>query len=339
MLRQAGLKGVRPDRGVHSLQPGQRSASGVRTGAAAGSEKKPEVPPVKRANAARTRSLRLTHPDRVLMREPRITKQDLADFYRDIAEFILPGLIRRPLMVLRCPEGSSGECFFQKHALRGFPCSVRQVNDRASRQRWIYVDGLEGLLGLVQMNCLEYHVWETTVADLERSDRIVIDLDPDVGVPWPRVRQAALELHRRLSGLNLASFVRTSGGKGLHVVIPVRPAADWDTARGFARALAEGIARDHPQEYLAIAAKAQRRGKIFIDYLRNGRGATAVCSYSLRNQPGAPVATPLSWEELPKVRAADQFGFANIRQRVATLTSDPWEGIDRIAQSLPVLRS
>lgn len=283
--------------------------------------------------------MRLTHPDRVLMRRPLITKQELADFYRSIADFILPGLVNRPLMLLRCPDGDAGECFFQKHAGRGFPASVRQVSDRASRQRWIYVDGLEGLLGLVQMNCLEYHVWETTVADLNHADRVVIDLDPAPGVPWQRVQRAALEIHGRLVNLNLKCFVRTSGGKGLHVVIPVRPATDWDNARAFARALAEQMAAEQPQEYLAVATKAQRRGKIFIDYLRNGRGATAVCSYSLRNRPGAPIATPLSWEELPDVRASDEFRFADIRQRLANMPMDPWEGIDRIRQSLPDLHS
>lgn len=273
------------------------------------------------------------------MRRPLITKQELADFYRSIADFILPGLVNRPLMLLRCPDGDAGECFFQKHAGRGFPASVRQVSDRASRQRWIYVDGLEGLLGLVQMNCLEYHVWETTVADLNHADRVVIDLDPAPGVPWQRVQRAALEIHGRLVNLNLKCFVRTSGGKGLHVVIPVRPATDWDNARAFARALAEQMAAEQPQEYLAVATKAQRRGKIFIDYLRNGRGATAVCSYSLRNRPGAPIATPLSWEELPDVRASDEFRFADIRQRLANMPMDPWEGIDRIRQSLPDLHS
>ena len=189
------------------------------------------------------------------------------------------------------------------------------------------------------MNAIEYHVWQTTVADLSHADRVVMDLDPAPGVPWQRVQRAALEIRGRLSDLNLKCFVRTSGGKGLHVVIPVRPATDWDHARAFARALAEQIAAEQPQEYLAVAAKAQRRGKIFIDYLRNGRGATAVCSYSLRNRPGAPIATPLSWEELPDVRASDQFGLADIRQRLANIRVDPWEGIGRITQALPDLHA
>ena len=238
-------------------------------------------------------------------------------------------------MLLRCPDGDAGECFFQKHAGSGFPAAVRQVADRAARQRWMYIEGLAGLIGLVQMNALEYHVWGSTIADLERADRVVIDLDPGPGVSWEHVIEAALDIRARLAALSLQSFVRTSGGKGLHVVVPVRPAAAWDSVRRFARALAEGAARDRPQRYLALATKAERGGKIFVDYLRNGRGATAVCSYSLRNRSGAPVATPLSWEELPGVRAPDQFAFANMRRRLASLRADPWAGIERVAQSLP----
>lgn len=275
----------------------------------------------------------------MLLRNPVITKKALADFYRSIAASILPGLINRPLMLLRCPEGDGGECFFQKHASRGFPSSVLQIQDRSSRDSWLYIAGLEGLMGLVQMNALEYHVWETTVTDLERSDRVVIDLDPGAGVAWKRVVAAALALRARLAALDLECFVRTSGGKGLHVVVPVRPAARWDAARAFARSLAEELARTHPEQYLAVAAKAQRHGRIYLDYLRNGRGATAVCSYSLRNRPGAPIATPLTWDELPRVRAADQFRFDNIRRRLARLDRDPWDGIDRIAQTLPRLDS
>jgi bifunctional non-homologous end joining protein LigD len=273
----------------------------------------------------------------VLLDDPPITKRALAEFYRSIARSILPGLINRPLMLLRCPDGKEGECFFQKHAVRGFPSVVRQVDDRTDGGRWIYIDGLEGLLGLVQMNAIEYHVWGTTVADLNSSDRLIIDLDPGSGVPWTRVIEGALELRSRLERYKLRSFVRTSGGKGLHVMVPLEPAVDWPQVHGFARALAEGMAKDDPRRYLSVAAKQQRSGKIFLDYLRNARGATAVCSYSMRKRPGAPLATPLTWDELPKVTAADQFRFDNIQKRLAHLPADPWAGIDRLTQTLPRL--
>jgi bifunctional non-homologous end joining protein LigD len=281
-------------------------------------------------------SVRLTHPERVLFRQPRITKGQLAEFYRALADFILPGLINRPLMLLRCPQGSSGPCFFQKH-INHTPKAVREVSDASSKQRWIYIEDLQGLLELVQINAIEYHVWGCTVRNLERVDQLVFDLDPGSAVPWKRVIGAALELRELLDSLKVRSFVRTTGGKGLHVLVPVHPPASWAAGHAFARGLAERMARERPQQYLAVAAKAGRTGKIFIDYLRNARGSTAVCSYSLRNRPRAPVATPLTWEELPRVRAGDQFSFENIRRRLARLPADPWAALHSVRQSLPLL--
>ncbi len=237
--------------------------------------------------------------------------------------------------LLRCPDGVRGACFFQRHLSRGFPEAVREVKDPEDGQRWICIDGLEGLLGLMQMNAIEYHVWGATAVDLDHADRLVFDLDPAPDVTWKDVIRAALELRERLEHLELASFVRTSGGKGLHVVLPLRPAADWDSARSFSRALAETLAREQPRRYIATATKARRTGRIFIDYLRNGRGATAVASYSLRNRPGAPVATPLRWEELSRVRGPQQFAYTDIRRRLARLDADPWEGFGTLRQALP----
>jgi bifunctional non-homologous end joining protein LigD len=286
------------------------------------------------ANSAQ-RDPPLAHPERVLFENPRITKQELASFYQRIADFILPGLVNRPLLLLRCPQGGSGNCFFQKHIRRALPPQLREVNDRVANARWIYLDSIEGLITLVQMDAVEYHVWGCTVEDLEHADRLVIDLDPGDGVPWKRMIETALELRERLARVRLECFVRTSGGKGLHVVIPLRPASDWSRAKSFTRTLAGAMARECPDRYLSVATKGQRRGRIFIDYLRNARGATAVCSYSLRNRPGAPLATPLAWEELPRVRAADQFRFDNIEQRLRRLGADPWAGIESACQALP----
>jgi len=291
--------------------------------------------PARAAKPAAPGGVRLTHPERVLFSKPKITKADLAAFYGEIADFILPGLVGRPVMLLRCPDGAAGECFFQKHVTPGFPPAVHEVNDAASRQRWITIDGLEGLLGLVQMSALEYHVWGCTVSDLEHADRLVFDFDPAPGVTWKRVLEAARDLRAHLSQRGLESFVRTSGGKGLHVVIPLRPAADWESARAFTHSVAEDLVRAAPERYLSVATKAERRGKIFIDYLRNARGSTAVCSYSLRNRPGAPLATPLGWEELARLAAPDQYRYDNIRKRLKGLRADPWDGIERLTQSLP----
>jgi bifunctional non-homologous end joining protein LigD len=308
-------------------------------GTSYGKRKKTGTAPAKSRKARKPAAtevseVRLTHPDRVLFGDPKITKGELAAFYRDIAGFILPGLANRPQMLLRCPDGASGECFFQKHITHGFPPAVHEIRDRTLKQSWIYIDDLAGLLSLVQMNTLEFHVWGCTTADLEHADRIVIDLDPGPDVPWKYVIEAALALRERLTSGKLQSFVRTTGGKGLHVVIPLKPAAAWDAVGSFARSLAEAFAGERPERYLVVASKARRPGRIFIDYLRNARGATAVCSYSLRNRPGAPIATPLDWDELPRLKSPDAFRFGNIGRRLARLSTDPWEGIGRVRQSV-----
>jgi bifunctional non-homologous end joining protein LigD len=281
----------------------------------------------------------LSHPERVLFTDPPITKQQLADFYTRIADHVLPGLAGRPLLLLRCPDGGGGECFFQKHTSPGFPASVHEVLDPLDRKRWLYVDDLDGLLGLVQMSCLEYHVWGTTAADIDHADRIVFDLDPGDGVSWSQVIAAAQQVRERLQDLDLQSFVRTSGGKGLHVVVPLRPAADWDGAKAFSHAVAETLAREQPDRYLAVATKAKRDGRIYIDYLRNGRGATAVASYSLRNRPGAPIATPLTWQELPRLKSPQQFHYANMVRRLRRQRQDPWADIASVRQQLPPIVS
>ena len=332
LLRQASLKGIREDRSVDSLRPGRRDRAQVST------ERLARAPIA--AASSRTRTSggpRLTHPDRVLFEHPKITKGALAAFYGDIADAILPGLIGRPLMLLRCPDGARGACFFQKHLSRGFPQAVHEVKDIKDRQRWICIDGLDGLLGLVQMDAIEYHTWGATALDLDHADRIVFDLDPAPNVSWKDVKRAALELRERLERVELASFVRTSGGKGLHVVVPLRPSVDWTSARSFARALAQTLASEQPQRYIAAATKARRSGRVYIDHLRNGRGATAIASYSLRNRPGAPMAVPLRWKELSRVSGPQQFNYAGIRRRLARLSADPWEGFRALRQSLPKL--
>ena len=281
--------------------------------------------------------VRLTHPDRVLYAPQGTTKLGLARFYESIAEWILPHLRDRPTTLVRCPEGTQGECFYQKHTGYWAPPSVRRVKIAEKKKvgEYLVVDDLPALVGLVQIGILEIHTWNSTVDRLERPDRIVFDLDPAPDVPWPRVPEAARLVRDRLRALGLESFVKTTGGKGLHVVVPLRPGATWEAGAAFSRALAESMAREDPRGYVATMAKSARTGKIFIDYLRNVRGATSVAAYSTRARPEAPISVPLDWDELSPRRRADHYTIATLPRRLAGLRADPWARYWTLRQALP----
>jgi bifunctional non-homologous end joining protein LigD len=277
---------------------------------------------------------RLTNPGRLLWPEQGITKQGLAEFYAEIAERILPHIADRPLSVVRCPGGVTEQCFFQKHRWAGLSNAVRLVPVPNEREPMIAVDDLGGLLELVQASVLEIHPWGARADRPALPDRVTIDLDPADDVPWERVVDAALEVRKRLAALGLQSFVKTTGGKGLHVMFPIAPGPDWPTLKRFTQVIAERMAADHPDRYTANMAKTARRGRIFVDYLRNGMGATAVAAYSTRARPGAAVSTPLAWDEIGAVRAS-HFTLANLPKRLQFLDRDPWEGFLALQQELP----
>ena len=286
-----------------------------------------------RANAPAPSSFNLTHPDRVLWPDTGLTKQGLADYYADIAEWILPHVANRPLSLVRCPSGIEGSCFFQKHAWNGMS---KAVQHRAiDGEDILFIDDLEGLIALVQSGVLEIHAWGSPMENPETPDRIVMDLDPAEDVPWTALIDAALEVRERLGDAGLESFVKTTGGKGLHVVAPLRPKAGWDEVKSFTQSLAETMAGDSPDRYVATMSKRARAGKIFIDYLRNGRGATAVAPYSTRARSGAPVSTPLAWSELSASMRPDHFTVSNLPTRLAHLKSDPWADLPELDQGLP----
>ena len=281
--------------------------------------------------------VRITHPDRVLYPPQGITKIGLARFYESIAEWILPHLRDRPTTLVRCPDGAHKTCFYQKHTGYWAPDTVRRVpiKEKTKTGEYLVVDDLPGLIGLVQIGILEIHTWNSTVSELERPDRIVIDLDPGDGVPWSRVVAGARLVRARLEAAGLQSFVKTTGGKGLHVVAPLIPRAGWDECAAFARRMAEEIARDEPRRYLARMARSERAGRIFVDYLRNVRGATSVAAYSTRARPDAPVSVPLDWDELsPRVRS-DHYTVTTLPRRLAALRADPWTAYRTVRQSLP----
>jgi bifunctional non-homologous end joining protein LigD len=291
-----------------------------------------------RARQSREPDVRLTHPDRVYWVDVGVTKQDLADYYRDVWSFMAPHVVGRPLALVRCPEGTKGECFFQKHAAAGLaPERLRTVIDSKGREV-LAIDDLDGLLSLVQAGVLEVHVRGSRIDRLDRCDRIVFDLDPGQDVDWKDIVAAARDVRERLQALKLESFVKLSGGKGLHVVVPVAP-VDWDTTKAFVQAFAQAMAADEPERYIAKMTKAVRGGKIFVDYLRNSLEQTAVVAYSTRARAGAPVSVPVSWEELGRTKAANQYTVLNLMQRLSSLKGNPWKDIDRIQQSLPHLNT
>jgi bifunctional non-homologous end joining protein LigD len=279
--------------------------------------------------------VRLTNPGRLLWPEQGITKQGLVDFYTEIADWILPHIAGRPLSLMRCPDGVQAQCFFQKHRWAGLGDAAREVKIPGETESMLAIDDLTGLLELVQASVLEIHPWGSSAEHPELPDRATLDLDPGDDVPWEHVTAAALEVRKRLSDYGLQSFVKTTGGKGLHVVFPLTPKADWDTVKSFTQSIAEQMGRDRPDRYTANMAKRERRGRIYIDYLRNGMGATAVAAYSTRARPGAAVSTPLAWDELGPAIRASHFTVENLPQRLAFLERDPWEGISTLRQELP----
>jgi len=279
----------------------------------------------------------LTHPDRVVYPDLGITKRQVADYYAAAMDWLLPGLAGRPVAVLRCPEGVAQECFFQKHRTAGLaqvPAVAIEEAD-GGRADYLVVEKAADVMALVQFNVLEFHPWGALAADPDRADRVVFDLDPAPGVPWAQVREGARQVRDLLRRDGLRSFLRTSGGKGLHVVAPVSPPCPWDPVRAYARSVAEALADRRPERYVATSAKSARTGRIFIDYLRNGRGATSIASYSLRARPGATVAMPLRWDELGRLGSAGDFDIRSAPRRLARLGGDPWEGIAGLRQDIP----
>jgi len=293
--------------------------------------------PAKTTAEAVVAGVRLTHADRILYPSHGTTKLDLARFYESIAKWILPHLEDRPTTLVRCPEGAHKTCFYQKHVGYWAPESLRRVKIQEKRKvgEYLVVDSLASLIGLVQIGILEIHTWNSVVKRLEQPDRVVFDLDPGPGVQWAQVIECARLIRDALHTLELESFVKTTGGKGLHVVAPLVPGPSWGEASAFARVVAETVARANPRRYITSMAKAERRGKIFIDYLRNIRGATSVAAYSTRATPQATMSVPLTWEELSTRITSDHFTIANVPQRLAGLTTDPWAAYWRTRQSLP----
>ncbi len=281
--------------------------------------------------------VRLSSPDKILYPEQGITKGELADYYVAVAKRMLPHVAFRPVTMVRCPAGSETKCFYQRHAGSGVPEQLREVTIPGFDEPYLYIADLPGLIAMVQMGVLEIHPWGVTVDRPDKADRIVFDLDPDEGLSFGDVIAAAREVRARLDALGLRSFVKTTGGKGLHVVLPVEPTADWREVKSFAKGVSAEMAADSPDKFLTKASKAERTGRIFIDYLRNDPTSTAVAPYSTRSRPGAPVATPLRWDELTPKLDPKSFTIRTVPGRIARQRSDPWAEMLGVRQRLPDL--
>jgi bifunctional non-homologous end joining protein LigD len=316
LLRAAAFKGLRDDRAAEEIvleAPPQRSRPRTTN------DQEP---------------IRLTHPERILWEEAGITKLGLAEFYTEIADWILPHLAGRPLSLLRCPSGTGAKCFFAKHPWQGLDKRIRRV-DTGDEKPMVAIGDVTGLLSLVQAGVVEIHPWGSSIDNLEQPDRLIFDLDPGENVPWTAVIDAAHDVRDRLAALGLQSFVKTSGEKGLHIVVPIHPEAGWEETKNFAKTIAETMAKERPDRYVAVASKRARDARIFVDYLRNDRGATAVAAYSTRASPRASVSTPLNWDELSPGLRSDHFTAGNVLHRLSSLKRDPWQGFFELRQRLP----
>jgi bifunctional non-homologous end joining protein LigD len=295
-------------------------------------------------NASRTRALdpvvrgvRITHAQRVIDRASGATKLELVRYYDSVASHLLPHLKSRPVALVRAPEGVDGELFFQKHLQQLVVPRLRQLDPALDpgHAPLMVIDNVTALVGAAQMGTVELHTWNAVQSSIERPDRVVFDLDPGAGLAWARMVEAAELVKTLLDELGLQSFVKTSGGKGLHIVVPIARRHSWEQSKAFAKAVAQHLAASLPQRFSAKSGPRNRVGKVFVDYLRNSRGATSAAAYSVRARPTLPVSVPIAWDELVQLRSASQWNIHNLVQRLQELEgADPWAGYARVRQTL-----
>jgi bifunctional non-homologous end joining protein LigD len=283
-------------------------------------------------------AVKISSRDRVIFPESGQTKGQLADYFAAIAPIMLPWAANRPLTLVRCPQGRAKKCFFQKHDSGTFGPHVHHVpivEKDGQAEDYLYVEDAAGILALVQMSTIEIHGWGSRTVDVEAPDRMVFDLDPDEGLDFERVKTAASDLRRGLADIGLASFAMLSGGKGLHVVVPLTPGHSWDAHKDFSKRFAEALSLAEPDRFTANMSKAKRAGRIFIDYLRNQRGSTAILPYAVRARPGAPVAAPIAWGELKDFERANAFSIADAKRLLSRAAGKGLAGWGFAEQTLP----
>jgi bifunctional non-homologous end joining protein LigD len=294
--------------------------------------------PIEAVVSTGSSAVAISNRSRVLFPESGVTKGDLADYYLTIADTMLLWAAERPISLIRCPQGRAKKCFFQKHDAGSFGDKIKHVAIRekdGSSEPYLYIEDVDGLLTCVQMGTIEFHGWGARIEDVEKADRLVFDLDPDEGLGFGVVVRAALEFRELLANIGLITFPMVTGGKGVHVIAPLTPQAEWPEVKDFAHRFALAVAATQPDRFTAALSKAKRNGRIFVDYLRNQRGATAVMPYSVRARPGAPVAVPLTWEELRGLDSPGHWSLHDGHDLAKRADSKALRGWGRADQALP----
>jgi bifunctional non-homologous end joining protein LigD len=340
VVRHASFLGLRSDKKAEEVRPEEPLALSEVEGRSRSAPKAPLEPSASAGGSGGSGSVKLTNPDRIIYPESGITKRQLFDYYEAVAPLMLPWLAGRPLSLVRCPQGRARKCFFQKHDSGSFGPHVHQVpvvEKKGETEDYLYVDDMAGLLALVQMGTIELHGWGSPTRAIEQPDRLIFDLDPDEGLGFDEVKSAARDLRAVLADMGLTTFPMLTGGKGVHVVVPLRPEADWPAVRDFAQRFATALATAEPDRFTANLAKAKRKGRIFIDYLRNQRGATAILPYSARARERAPVAAPIGWDELDEAQSGARFTIRDSALLLERASGRALQGWGEANQALPDL--
>ncbi|WP_217578888.1 DNA ligase D [Mesorhizobium sp. GbtcB19] len=327
IIRHASFQGLREDKPAEEVV--QEQPKKAATEAKPGGKAAPETS----AGTAKT-SVKLSHPDKLLWPDEKVSKQDLLDHYALVWPRMEQFVVNRPLSLVRAPDGIHGQRFFQKHASPGMSDKIARMKDPTDGEEILFIKDFDGLAALVQYGVVEVHIWGCTLDALEKPDQIIFDLDPDEGVDVGKVREAALDIHKKLDELAMPNLVKTSGGKGYHVLVPLKPSADWDAVKDFAHDFARALEQAAPDRYTATLSKKARTGKIFVDYLRNGRGSTTVAPYSSRAKKGATISMPVTWPELEKGLAPNAFPLGDETTLNQLKKADPWKEFFKLGKAL-----
>jgi bifunctional non-homologous end joining protein LigD len=337
-VRHAVFHGLRDDKPAQDIT--EERATAVKTASAKKPAAKPSAASRKKAEPAPSQvgldegKVRITHPDRVIDASSGTTKVQLAQYYASVAEWILPQLKDRPVALVRAPDGIAGELFFQKNAERLAIPGITTLDQKLTGQPMMVINNAEALIGAVQMSTVELHTWNATSDNLDKPDRFVLDLDPDPALPWKRMVEATQLTLSILDELGLKAFLKTSGGKGIHLVVPLTRKLGWDEVKDFSHAIVSHMAKLLPERFSAVSGPKNRVGRIFIDYLRNGLGATTICAYAARTREGLPVSVPIFREEVETLKGGNQWNIHNVHERLAEVGDEPWADLKKTRQTI-----